>query len=92
LNVRYGLVEVAKKWKGHEGCDFTKTSDDGLLKLISDAVDYDRKIITELLADKTEARLNRLEKTLGTLISWSMIQLGSDGQKQLLDILEGRTK
>lgn len=35
----------------------------------------------------TEHRLRRLERTLGTLISWLVVELGNDNTRQLLDRL-----
>lgn len=40
-----------------------------------------------MLAER-DARIERLEKTLGTLISWLPRELGEDGAKALLEQLE----
>ena len=47
--------------------------------------------VLEELADQINVRddkIKRLEKTLGTFIAWSQMQLGEAAMKELLDMLE----
>jgi len=45
------VVEIAKKWKGHEGVNYETTSTKNLLLLIEDAVDYDQVLKTRITDD-----------------------------------------
>ena len=46
-------------------------------------------MITTPVVQELVERVDRLEKCLGTLISWSIVQLGVEGVDQLLGILSG---
>ena len=46
-------------------------------------------MITTPVVQELVERVDRLEKCLGTLISWSIVPLGVEGVDQLLEILSG---
>lgn len=63
--IRQKLEAISRKWSGHDGVNYSKTSDDALLMLIADAVDYDHQRImnlSDLYAQVRVSELNREEK------------------------------